>query len=354
MSPVSLSWSLVIATYQREKILPLCLKQAIQQTRQPQEIVIVDASPNWSKTRDKVIAELIPQAPKINWIYEPAAIAGLTSQRNQGLGLATADVLFFFDDDSLMYPDCAEEIMKVYEADAEHIIQGVQASASSEPPCPLHTTDTTKVTGYSQTKNDQPALWQKFLFRNIFLMDTEALFIPYDATYSEPFIPATVSHLKVEPVRLFQGFRMTYRRQALLKTQFESTLLRYAAGEDLDASYRVSRHGPLLEAKAAQVYHYQSSSGRLDRYRATTLSSLNQAFCIAKNAKNIQQKQREFYQLMLRRVLAETLKDLLSRRWSFPQLRGIISGLHYSRQIFSKQGEPLTQWYLQFQQELLR
>jgi len=41
-----LSWAVVIATYQREKILPQCLKLAIGQTRQPSEVIVVDASDN--------------------------------------------------------------------------------------------------------------------------------------------------------------------------------------------------------------------------------------------------------------------------------------------------------------------
>ena len=48
-------------------------------------------------------------------------------QRNQAIDLATSDILFFFDDDSLMHPRCAEEIMRVYEADSRALVQAVGA-----------------------------------------------------------------------------------------------------------------------------------------------------------------------------------------------------------------------------------
>ena len=40
-----LTWALVIATYQRAHILPRCLRLAVQQTRLPTEIIVVDFEP---------------------------------------------------------------------------------------------------------------------------------------------------------------------------------------------------------------------------------------------------------------------------------------------------------------------
>jgi hypothetical protein len=60
-----------------------------------------------------------------------------------------------------------------------------------------------------------------------------------------------------------------------------------------------------------------------------------------------------YYALGLRRVLAEALKDGLSRRWSFPQFRGAIGGLVRSLSVFRAPRATLDAWYQPVQLEIL-
>ncbi len=129
-----LTWSLVIPTYMRAHILPRCISLAVNQTRPPHEIIIIDGSPDWEVTRQKITDIVAQSGLNIVLHYEKATQASSTTQRNQGVDLATGDVLFLIDDDSLMYPSCAEEVMKVYEADFEHKILGVSAIQNTTPP----------------------------------------------------------------------------------------------------------------------------------------------------------------------------------------------------------------------------
>src|SRR5690348_11134774 len=101
-----LDWALIICTYQREHILARCLRLAAQQTRPPAEIVIVDASPNWDRTRDEIMVTVVREHPAITWRYVQAEVRSSACQRNQGFRLTKSEIVFFFDDDSLMYPDC--------------------------------------------------------------------------------------------------------------------------------------------------------------------------------------------------------------------------------------------------------
>lgn len=173
-----LSWGLVIATYQREKILSQCLQLAVEQTQKPSEIIVIDASDDWQSTRSQVMGKIASNYPDIRWIYQAASQRGLTLQRNQGLGLATADITFLFDDDSLMYPTCAEEIMRVYEADTEGVVKGVQSILA---PMPLEITvdDVPKAVG---SHRDQwipgIAAFQRFIWRHLFLMDADFYAFP--------------------------------------------------------------------------------------------------------------------------------------------------------------------------------
>ena len=345
-----LTWALVVATYQREQILPLCLKLAVEQTRPPVEVIVVDASDHWEQTRDRVLAEIAKDHPKIRWEYVAAKQRGLPLQRNQGLDLATADIVFLIDDDSLMYPDCAEQIMRVYEADSALRVVGVQAALAEAMPTETAVQDDAKPVGWKQnqwTMKINPV--QHFVWKNIFLMNNEVTCIPYYGTFPQHDVPAEVGALNVHPMRLFHGCRMTYRREVIGQERFEPLLLYYALNEDMDASYRVSKHGLLLEAGDAQLFHCQSNSGRLSRYVVTVLSLLNQAVCVRRYSDDLKRDRRRFYVLMVRRILSEFCKDGLSRRWDFPQLRGVLTGFRYAPIAFRLPLEELTQWYPQFQ-----
>ncbi|MGF1538277.1 MAG: glycosyltransferase family 2 protein [Elainellaceae cyanobacterium] len=354
----SLSWALLICTYKREKILPLCIKFALLQTPQPIEIIIVDASPYWEKTREAILNEFMDASPDIRWEYSGAEKRGITVQRNQALRSATADVVFLIDDDSLMYPGCAETILKIYEADSEKRIKGVQPSAASSPPLDVEIDDEAKVVGASddtpKSKFKLLQTIQGLMWRHIFLMSADQLFIPYYGSFpSHPVPHFDEQQPSIFPVKLFQGFRMTYRRETIEKVEFEPCLLYYASGEDLDASYRVSLHGALVEAPDAQIHHFQSQSGRLKRFQASVFSILNQAVCLKKNSKNPTKNKIKFYTLAVRRLFAEFCKDLLSKRFSFPQLRGTLTGLIYSFRVFSISRDQLEVWYPEFQGQLI-
>lgn len=348
-----LSWGLVICTYQREKILPLCLQLAVEQTRKPIEIIIIDASNNWKDTRDKALSDIASSSSDIRWVYTSAEQAGTTVQRNQGLQLAKADVVFLIDDDSLLYPTCAEEIMRVYEADVNEKVMGVQAQLVDTPPSDVVISDTKKQTGWSEKWHSSFSSFTKIIWKHLFLMNAEVLCLPYDGDFPKHQISASVKKLNVHPVKLFHGCRMTFRRNAILKELFEPLLRYYAITEDMDASYRVSRHGLLLEAVDAKLHHFHSSTGRLPRYKVAALSGLNQAVCLRKYSNDLKRDKQLFYRLTARRIFAEILKDALSRRWFLPQARGLFLTLRYSSRIFALPDRELAEWYPRFQREFL-
>ncbi|HEY9908930.1 MAG TPA: glycosyltransferase [Thermosynechococcaceae cyanobacterium] len=353
---VQLSWGLVIATYRREKVLPMCIKFAVEQTRRPIEVVVVDASDYWETTRDTVMTEIASQHPDIRWVYVAAEQRSLTVQRNQAIRLATADIAFLFDDDSLMYPDCAEEVMRVYEADPEQIVKGVQANPHELPPSDPRVSDSKHYTAESKGLYSRYGFLSaiyRFLWKNLLLMDSGINFIPYDGRYPTHVLPSAVQQLHIAPAILLAGFRMTYRREAVLKEPFEPLLRYYAAWEDVDASYRVSRQGALLTALDADVHHFYSASGRINRLQVAALSSLNQAIFLRKYSSNLRRDKRAFYQLMARRVIAEALKDTLSCRWKFPQLRGILVALKHAPSVFFLPLEELNDWYPSLQKQII-
>jgi GT2 family glycosyltransferase len=354
---MSLTWSLVVSTLNREEVLPVCVEQALNQTRPPHQVIVVDASDHWRATRDRLIGSLAARFPKARWVYEPASERSLALQRNQGLRHATSDVVFLIDDDSLMYPDCAAEIMRVYEADVEGKIAGVEAEAVDESPVGRASLGDRKATGSATENPESKGLLGRikhWAWRNIFLMDAGKLFVPYEGRYPKRDLPETVRHLDIWPIELFQGYRMTYRREVIQKVGFEPLMRYYCAGEDLDASYRASLHGALVIANRAKLHHYQSAGGRAGRFKVAVLSATNQAVCLRKNTSRLTRFKNIYYRLMCRRFLAEAMKDLLSRRWKLPQARGILVAGRHAPAIFRMPERRLSDWYVKFQHQLMR
>ena len=56
---------------------------------------------------------------------------------------------------------------------------------------------------------------------------------------------------------------------------------------------------------------------------------------------------------MRRRLLAEFLKDLLSRRWNLPQMRGLLAARRWTSAIFAMSDGKLESWYPDMQRRIL-
>lgn len=349
----STSWSLVIATYNRASILETCIALAIDQDCPPKEIVVVDASQEWLKS--KVVITNMAETASINCVYLQANEKSLTVQRNQGIAAASGDVVFLIDDDSLMHPSCASEIISIYDADTELVVAGVQASLSSDIPPKATITDSRKDSGKADLGSDNKifSIVKQWIWREIFLMNSSKLFICYDGLFHRRELPEYLIAFDISANDLFHGCRMTYRRALVKKELFDPTLLSYCPMEDLDASYRISRHGMLVTAERAKLHHFESSAGRVKRRQVAMLTVLNQAFLIRKHSADVQRRRIEFNRLIFRRIFAEFSKDLLSRRWTLPQLRGLLAARRHVKKIFAVPEKELFGFYRNLQIKIL-
>jgi hypothetical protein len=113
--------------------------------------------------------------PGIRWHYVEADRRSSASQRNQGVRAASTDVVFLFDDDSLMYADCAAEIMRVYDADSGRSVVGVNATNVGVPPDASPGSAASVPTEFKTAKNyGHAARWVRRHLR------ADDIFIPYD------------------------------------------------------------------------------------------------------------------------------------------------------------------------------
>lgn len=343
-----LSWGLTIATKDRVDELCLCVEKALGQTRLPDEIVIVDASEAWENHAVRV-REIV--GDRVRLVHIPARLPSSSEQRNQAIDAAQADVVFMIDDDSFMFPDCAEEIMAVYEVDRAGEVVGAQASLSAAMPDAVDLTASQTESPAGDAMRRQRFRW---ILRTVFLMGSEQIFIPYHGRYPDRPVPNAVKELGVHPERLFHGARMTFRREAIANVRFDSLLRFYAPFEDLDASHRVSHQGALVTVKGARLYHHMSITNRMKRFRVTWLSMLNQAVLLRRHAGDRDRARRRYFVLMARRITAEFLKDLLARRFDLPQCRGALRAWRDAREVFAMDTAALEAWYPGHQEWIIK
>ncbi len=348
---ISLQWSVVIPTYQREAILLRCLYWITQQTLLPKEIIVVDASPHWRDTYTQVMTGLARQFTNIQWYYICADRASSAAQRNQGIALNTADIIFLIDDDSLMYPNCAKEVMQIYTADIQQQIAGIMPFLNPLPP-------EISVERYQIKK---PSLVKQYLlklktglrhFAKTLIRDDD-IFIPYDFSYPSYQVPESLKQFDVYCVPMIHGARMSYRREILAQIQFEEILARYAVNEDNDVCYRSSRLGMLLHAMRPQICHLQVGGGRLSRFTVTALWGFNQVALHRLHSADLTRFQHLFVKLLRRRLFTQAIKDILDQRWTLPAMRGIWFVWQHYQEIITKTPEELRHWYPKFQQDLI-
>lgn len=352
---MQLTWALVIATYKRRNILSRCLRLAANQSRPPVEIIVVDSSPDWEASRDEILASPPGEVEKgsgptgtIRWVYRQAERRSSAAQRNQGIRLATADVLFLIDDDSLMYPDCAQRIMEIYETDEMGEVAGVNAMHVPIPPDIPGEPAAPKQSVHGTTRHY--GLLARLVRE---LLRAEDLFVPYDEDFPSRPLPPALDRPEIGTRRLMAGWGMTFRRSVSLAEPFEEIMTHYASGEDSDMSYRASRRGLLLTALEGRLCHIGASGGRMPGFVVAALGSLNPLVLHRIYSTDLNRSMRKSRLLLLRRACIGFFKDLSRGQLSVPNVRGILFALRAMPSIFARDEHTLRQWYPAFQMQLI-
>lgn len=353
----TLTWALCVATINRLGELQQCVSLACEQGRAPSEVIICDASDDWQENR-AAIETITSRYPNIPLKYLEAERKSLTYQRNQSITEASADILFLIDDDSFMMPGFAEKMLQHYEEDTDHSVAAIASSTSSEDPRRTRSGNR-KVTGMDEhgllarVKSDNPIA--RWVWKHIFLMSGEGFFIFFDDG-----VPRRRSSSKIidtYPRNLISGWSMTVRREVAAAELFDGHLLAYCPSEDADATYRFNRHGYILGSNIAGIFHMNTGANRIKRRIVAELQVSNVAYFIRRSSVAIAADRRKFNTLMLRRIFAEICKDGLSRRFDFPQVRGVVAGMRRARTIFDYEKTPaapsLGDWYEIIQGEIL-
>jgi GT2 family glycosyltransferase len=354
-----------VATLNRPDMLARCVGHALAQTRPPAEIAIADASEGWEAHRDQIraVIEATPGGADARLIYLGHPVKSSAVQRNAALRAMSADVAFVIDDDSLMEPDCAATVMALYEADTEGRVAGIAgvnvAGDDTAARAVAQGAALKDAGGIRRSAALRGAVRRsglaRWVLKEVLMQSRDRIFLRYDdpGTHHGPETAAALALPRIRYTEFLPGWGMTVRRRIALREPFDDGLLAYCPTEDLDASYRWGRHGVCLVAEAARINHVEAAAGRIKRRKVTALSLMNSAYFTRRNSRRPGRDAARFYGFAVRRVLAETLKDLITGRLSLPQGRGAAWALARSAGVWRQDRAKLQVWYAGLQRRIL-
>lgn len=274
------SYSTVIVTRNRPAALALSLPLHLAQSRLPERVLVIDSSDDPSNTIN-LVGRL---ASKTSVPLEhQVSVPGMTVQRNIGLAQITSDVVFFPDDDSLVYPEALARMMHIYDCDVQSRIGGVCAVETACPPAGVLEGP---VAGYRKRKADRirafVAPFRTRLEDSIFPDPMKLV-----ARRLQQNLPPPEDWLAAENaiwVEWMTGFRMSFRTALIKQVGFNENLGRYALYEDIDAGLGVLAGGhSLVAARDAQIYHHKAPEHRTGGRQMGVINILNRAYVVRRS-----------------------------------------------------------------------
>jgi glycosyltransferase involved in cell wall biosynthesis len=194
--------SVVVPAYNAAKILPACLSALQNQTRPPDEIIVVD---------DGSTDETIQTAMGCGAMVIEQAHQGPAAARNLGIERARGDLVLFTDADCEPLPDWVDKMI-----------------------APLADPQVVGVKGIYRTRQSSPT----------------ARFV--QAEYEDKY--DLMSHHAT--IDFIDTYAAAYRRSVYIENGGMDPHFPRASGEDIDFSYRLAQHGyKLVLARCAAVYH---------------------------------------------------------------------------------------------------
>jgi len=254
--------SLIICTYKRAEALLKLLLSVQQQTQYPNEILIIDGSP------DDATKVMLAQNsfPNLQYFQVSETDRGLTKQRNYGIARVhpEMDIVSFLDDDTILYPNYLEAILATYQKFPEAL--GVGGYICNE-------------VSWRKVPSDYEATANEFCFDGFCRTDGSRFVLRkklgLDADQPPGFSPEfshgrSVGFLppseKIYEVEQLMGGVSSFRKSVFERFQFSTYFQGYGLYEDADFTLRVAKTGKLYINTAAQLEHHHDAAGRPNQY----------------------------------------------------------------------------------------
>ncbi|WP_413171247.1 glycosyltransferase family 2 protein [Anabaena azotica] len=228
---IELPISALVPTRNRSEPLRRTLESLAQQSAQPVEIIVVDASDDDSTK--EICTSFIPELiTKIH--YYRAIKVGAATQRNQAMVYATQNTIWLLDDDILFEPECVARLWTALQSDPH--IGGVNSMITNQKYLP-------------------PGLISRLLF--------QFLHGRYESSYAGKCIGPAMNLLpedredlpEIVSVEWLNTTCVLYRREALPHPLFADIFTGYSLMEDVTLSLTVGKLWKLVNARTSRIFH---------------------------------------------------------------------------------------------------
>jgi len=248
--------SVIIPTKGRAEQLPGVLRSLLAQSRQIDEMIVVDDSSSTDFDTNEITIRNHLSESAIKVIHVPGRGVGSADARNQGADVSTGDVLSFLDDDVILDGEYYRQVELVF-GDANVI----------------------GVTGAITNYGEQSSRWT--LFAKVFFLSDSSPCGGYLRASGYPcFIFKSGAPRQVQ---VMSGCNLNFRRKDFMKHRFDELLTGYSYMEDSDLSYRVSRDGILMFEPKCRLRHETADRGVNERFYKVKMS--HHRYIFSKNVK---------------------------------------------------------------------
>jgi glycosyltransferase involved in cell wall biosynthesis len=215
--------SVVIPTKNRVEDLRRTLESVSIQSRQPEEIIVVDQGSSAALDSSTFPVPL-------TYIHAPQ-VSGAAVARNVAMDRASGDIWVFLDDDVILEPEYIAELVRAYSPE---------------------------ITGVSGifTNYTRPILSRR-LFENVFVKGAF-----HDDRQHIYWHANRLRDGKPQRVKQFTGAVMSFRASAAGALRFDANLTGASIAEDIDFCARLPRGAVLAIAPKARLFHKRSAIGR--------------------------------------------------------------------------------------------
>lgn len=227
------SAAVCVVTYERPDDLDELLSAILEQTRNPDELVVVDDSESDdSKQVVDDYRERLDQRTETNYIRRRDE-SGMQSARNRAIETVGTDVVCFLDDDSVPEPRWLQSLLEEYD-EAEKVVgvggPALKVDETLEPQVELLRAEENqnRVNEYGE------------------VLDASGYWHPPESVEADVFRGANMS-FRTNVLREIEGFDTEYDGPAIF--------------EEWDVMTRAREHGSLVYCADAVVYHKESVSG---------------------------------------------------------------------------------------------
>lgn len=319
-----MSYDIIICTRNRLSVLEISLPLFISQTKRASSIIIIDSSDNHNQVKSFCDSLFSNINLNINFVIYKSS-PGTAFQRNAGLNFSKSEIIFFPDDDSLWYPDYAENILKIYGSDDSQSIGGIQGTAVKLPPPNAFLT---KTVTHSLNLKDRISMYLgpiKFIFRHNFLEDP--IFIEGFTKQKQFQIPDWIKSEHAIPCGPMTGFAMSFRAETIKRYKFDEILGTYSLFEDRDASLSVMGGKLVLTSLKANVFHYRSPESRTNGREWGMMHILNRAYVVCKHSTPSSKSRKTIKKYLLFKIFRYLLQA--TSRYGIQRLLGAINAFFY-------------------------